>query len=193
MHAEFPQHRADEPVARIEATAGQAARIDHAGAAADAADDRSITLPGPGGRGLRRLESENDLLSIMPDADGVKTGHTDNAGYTLVAHATSGTLGRQLYAVLMGEPDRATRASDAKALLEWGFAHYARPVVVPRGQAVVSLDVQGVPGATVPLAPPSAVVTQVSGTGVVVTGTSPSTALPPVVRSTTLERSPQGD
>jgi D-alanyl-D-alanine carboxypeptidase len=115
--------------------------------------ERTVTVPGPGGRGTRRLQSENDLLSIMPDADGVKTGHTNDAGYTLVAHATSGRLGRDLYAVLMGEPDRQTRASDAKALLEWGFSHYARPVVVRRGQPVVTLEVQGMPGATVALAP----------------------------------------
>lgn len=117
--------------------------------------NRTVTLPGPGGAGTRRLQSENDLLAIMPDADGIKTGHTDDAGYTLVAHATSGSLGREMYAVLMGEPDRATRARDAKALLEWGFSHYARPVVMAKGRPVVSVDVQGVPGEAVPLAPPA--------------------------------------
>jgi serine-type D-Ala-D-Ala carboxypeptidase (penicillin-binding protein 5/6) len=119
--------------------------------------ERAVTIPGPSGQGTRRLESENDLLSIMPDADGVKTGHTDGAGYAVVAHATSARLGQDLYAVLMGEPDRATRARDAKALLEWGFSQYARPVVLRRGQAVLDLPVQGVPGATVALAPPSPV------------------------------------
>jgi len=114
---------------------------------------RTITIPGPTGSGRVRLESENDLLSIMPDADGIKTGHTDGAGYVLVAHATSSRLGRDFYAVVMGEPDRATRAADSKALLEWAFSNYARPVVIPRGRSVVDLPVQGVPGATVALAP----------------------------------------
>jgi serine-type D-Ala-D-Ala carboxypeptidase (penicillin-binding protein 5/6) len=114
---------------------------------------RTITIPGPTGSGRVRLESENDLLSIMPDADGIKTGHTNGAGYVLVAHATSSTLGRDFYAVVMGEPDRATRAADSKALLEWAFSNYARPVVIPRGRSVVDLPVQGVPGATVALAP----------------------------------------
>ena len=143
--------------------------------------ERSITIPGPGGQGTRRLESENDLLSIMPDADGVKTGYTNGAGYAVVAHATSGRLGRDLYAVLMGEPDRATRARDAKALLEWGFSQYARPVVLRRGQAVVDVPVQGVPGAMVALAPPSPVAATIRiGTPVSMRVIAPSMAVAPV-------------
>ena len=144
---------------------------------------RSVTIPGPGGQGTRRLKSENDLLAIMPDADGIKTGHTDDAGYTLVAHATSTRLGRELYAVLMGEPDRATRARDAKALLEWGFGNYARPVVVPRGRAVVEVPVQGVPGATVALAPPSPVAATIRvGRPVAMRVSAPSMATAPVAK-----------
>ncbi|MBM3634556.1 MAG: D-alanyl-D-alanine carboxypeptidase [Actinobacteria bacterium] len=119
--------------------------------------ERRTSIPTPDGSGRVQLESENDLLSIMPEADGVKTGHTDGAGYVLVAHATSGTLGRDFYAVVMGEPDRVTRAADSKALLEWAFANYSRPVVIPRGRTVVDLGVQGMPGATVALAPPAPV------------------------------------
>lgn len=144
---------------------------------------RSVTIPGPGGQGTRRLESQNDLLSIMPGADGIKTGNTDRAGYTLVAHATSPRLGRELYAVLMGEPDRATRARDAKALLEWGFSNYARPVVVPRGRPVVDVPVQGVPGATVALAPPSPVAATIRvGRPVTMRVSAPSVAPTPVAR-----------
>lgn len=142
---------------------------------------RAVTIPGPGGQGTRRLESQNDLLSIMPGADGIKTGNTDRAGYTLVAHATSPRLGRELYAVLMGEPDRATRARDAKALLEWGFSNYARPVVVPRGRSVVDVPVQGVPGATVALAPPSPVAATIRvGQPVTMRVSAPSVAPAPV-------------
>ncbi len=151
--------------------------------------ERTVTVPGPGGRGTRRLQSENDLLSIMPDADGVKTGHTNDAGYTLVAHATSGRLGRDLYAVLMGEPDRQTRASDAKALLEWGFSHYARPVVVRRGQPVVTLEVQGMPGATVALAPAAPVAATIRvGRPVQMRIAAPSMATTPVSKGQRLGR-----
>lgn len=144
---------------------------------------RTVALPGPGGSGTRQLQSENDLLSIMPDADGIKTGHTDDAGYTLVAHATSGSLGRELYAVLMGEPDRVTRARDAKALLEWGFSHYARPVVVRRGAPVVSLEVQGMPGGAVSLAPPANVAATIRvGRPVQLRVVAPSMATAPLAK-----------
>lgn len=150
---------------------------------------RQATIPGPGGNGTRTLESENDLLSIMPDADGVKTGHTDGAGYAVVAHATSSRLGRDLYAVLMGEPDRATRAEDAKALLEWGFSNFARPVVIRKGQAVVSLEVQGSPGVTVPLAPPSAVPATIRvGRPVQMRVVAPAMATAPVARGQRIGR-----
>ena len=144
---------------------------------------RTITIPGPSGSGRVRLESENDLLSIMPEADGVKTGHTNGAGYVLVAHATSPTLGRDFYAVVMGEPDRATRAADSKALLQWAFANYSRPVVIPRGRSVVDLEVQGVPGATVALAPPAPVAATVRvGKPVAMRVVAPSMATAPVAR-----------
>ena len=54
----------------------------------DIVSHRRATIPAaPGGGAPRSLESENDLLDLDPDADGVKTGHTNGAGYALVAHA----------------------------------------------------------------------------------------------------------
>ena len=110
---------------------------------------RSITLPGPDGP--RTLTSENDLLSLMPAADGVKTGHTNHAGYVEVAHATDPVTGVGLFAVVMGDASRAQRAADEKALLTWGFSNYSKPTVLPKGAAVVRVPVQGAPGTEVPL------------------------------------------
>ena len=62
--------------------------------------DRVVTLPGPGGEGSRRLQSQNDLLAIMPSADGIKTGHTDAAGYCLVTSAER--EGMRLISVVLG-------------------------------------------------------------------------------------------
>ena len=150
---------------------------------------RRVSIPNPEGSGRVQLESENDLLSIMPEADGVKTGHTNGAGYVLVSHATSDRLGRDFYAVVMGEPDRATRAADSKALLEWAFSNYARPVVIPRGRTVVDLAVQGVPGATVGLASPSPVAATVRvGTPVSMRVVAPSMATAPVRRGARIGR-----
>ena len=112
---------------------------------------RFARIPGPGGRGTRRLESENDLLSIDRDADGVKTGHTDGAGYALVAHARRAAKGMDLYAAVIGAPSRARRARDAKRLLDWGFAQYVRVVPLPSGRVIVRVPVRDRPGVTAPL------------------------------------------
>ncbi len=112
---------------------------------------RAVAIPGPGGRGTRRLRSENDLLSIDRDADGIKTGHTRGAGYSLVAHARRRTTGVELYAALIGSSSRAQRARDTKRLLDWGFAQYVRVVPLRPGSVVVSIPVRDRPGFSAPL------------------------------------------
>lgn len=114
---------------------------------------RVVRIPGPGGRGTRRLESENDLLSISKQADGVKTGHTNGAGYSLVAHATNPGKRMGLYVAIIGEPSRAQRARDAKRMLDWGFRQYSRTAALPPGTQVVRVPVRDRPGVTVPLVP----------------------------------------
>lgn len=108
--------------------------------------NRTAVIPGPNGRGRRVLESHNLLLDIDPDADGIKTGQTDGAGYALVAHATRTPLGVDLYAVILGSTGEVQRARDAKRLLDWGFRQYARPVLVDRGRAMVQVGVRDRPG-----------------------------------------------
>lgn len=110
-----------------------------------------VTIAGPGGRGTRRLESENDLLSISRDADGIKTGHTRGAGYSLVAHARRRSTGVELYAALIGSSSRTQRARDTKRLLDWGFAQYVRVTPLRTDGAVVSIPVRDRPGVTAPL------------------------------------------
>ncbi len=87
--------------------------------------NRRAQIPGPGGVGVRRYESENELLDIDPEADGIKTGMTDGAGYALVAHARRPALGVELYVALIGAPSSDARALDAKRLLDYGFSQYA--------------------------------------------------------------------
>ncbi len=112
--------------------------------------DRRATIPGVNGVGTRTLESENLLLDAYPEADGIKTGMTDDAGYSLVAHARRPGLGMSLYLAMIGSPSSEVRASDAEALLRWGFAQYARPTIVPPGAVVGSAPVQYRPGVSVP-------------------------------------------
>ena len=63
--------------------------------------------------------NRNRLLWTDPYVDGVKTGHTESAGWCLVASAKRGD--RRLLAVVLGANSDAARASEAQKLLNWGF------------------------------------------------------------------------
>ena len=65
-------------------------------------------------------DSINTLLSTYPGATGVKTGYTVEAGYCLVFAATNGQ--HHLIGVLLHEPNAVQRFTDARTLLNWGFA-----------------------------------------------------------------------
>ena len=87
----------------------------------------------------RRLIVWNDLLRTYPGAIGIKTGHTDRAGWSEVAAARR--EGVTLYAVLLGGPTRARRNRDLAALLDWGFAHYGSVRVVKQGRTYATAAV----------------------------------------------------
>lgn len=66
--------------------------------------------------------NRNRLLWRDPTVDGVKTGHTDAAGYCLVASAQRS--GMRLISVVMGAPSDAARADDSQQLLTYGFRFF---------------------------------------------------------------------
>ena len=66
--------------------------------------------------------NRNRLLWRDTTVDGLKTGHTEEAGYCLISSALRS--GMRLIAVVMGAPTDAERASDSEALLNWGFRFY---------------------------------------------------------------------
>lgn len=117
---------------------------------------RRASIPGPGGVGRRPLLSENELLDIDPETDGVKTGMTDGAGYALVAHARRSSLGMDLYVASIGSPSAEARSHDAKILLDSAFGAYARARVLDAGDVLARAEVDGVPGRTIPLRAASA-------------------------------------
>jgi D-alanyl-D-alanine carboxypeptidase (penicillin-binding protein 5/6) len=78
----------------------------------------------------------NDLLATFPGLIGVKTGHTDAAGWSEVAAARRD--GVTIYAVLLGSPTRARRNSDLARLLEWGLDEYGRFTLVREGERLAS-------------------------------------------------------
>jgi D-alanyl-D-alanine carboxypeptidase (penicillin-binding protein 5/6) len=69
-----------------------------------------------------RQPNRNRLLWRYQYADGLKTGHTDDAGYCLVASAIKD--GMRLISVIMGSPNDATRTEDSIRLLTYGFRFY---------------------------------------------------------------------
>jgi D-alanyl-D-alanine carboxypeptidase (penicillin-binding protein 5/6) len=86
-------------------------------------DDRVATIS----RG-RRLHTWNDLLGTFPGVIGVKTGHTEAAGWSQVA-AVRGA-GFVLYATVLGSPTRSQRNADLASLMRWGLSRYASVRVV---------------------------------------------------------------
>jgi D-alanyl-D-alanine carboxypeptidase (penicillin-binding protein 5/6) len=87
---------------------------------------RTVSIPG------HRLQTSNTLLSAYAGLDGVKTGHTDEAGWNLAASADRN--GMRMYAILLGAPDEASRDRDIARLMDWGFDRYKRARLVRAGQ-----------------------------------------------------------
>ncbi len=81
--------------------------------------------------GGRSLFSWNDLLGRYPGLIGVKTGHTDAAGWCEVAAARRD--GVTIYTVVLGSPTRAQRNADLARLLAWGQDFFGRLQVVSTG------------------------------------------------------------
>ncbi len=80
----------------------------------------------------RRLVNWNDLLSTFPRLIGVKTGHTDGAGWSQVAAARGG--GMTVYATLLGGATREGRNADLAELLAWGLDQYRTVWAIERGR-----------------------------------------------------------
>lgn len=89
-------------------------------------DMRSATLTT--GAMPRTVINRNGLVQSVGWVNGVKTGHTNAAGYLLVASGTQ--KGMTLVASVMGTPSEAARDADALALLRWAYAthRFATPV-----------------------------------------------------------------
>ena len=83
--------------------------------------------------------NRNRLLFIDPSVDGVKTGHTDAAGYCLISSALRDK--RRLLSVVLGTTSDSARATESLKLLNWGFLSYDAVTLYTKDQAVASLRV----------------------------------------------------
>lgn len=84
------------------------------------------------------LVNTNKLVRYYEGADGLKTGHTDNAKYCLAATAKKNDM--RLIAIVLGEENSKTRNSEAMGLLDYGFNSIKMNVLKKAGSKVKSIS-----------------------------------------------------
>jgi serine-type D-Ala-D-Ala carboxypeptidase (penicillin-binding protein 5/6) len=88
--------------------------------------------------------NRNLLLFRDPSVDGLKTGHTDAAGYCLVATAKREFAGigqRRLLSVVLGTANENARANESQKLLNWGYSAFEAVKLFDANQAVINAPV----------------------------------------------------
>ncbi len=80
------------------------------------------------GRAPRNVNNRNPLLGLGIGADGLKTGHTEEAGFGLVGSALKD--GRRVIFAITGLPTAQARAEEAEAIVNWSFRQFSEKTVV---------------------------------------------------------------
>lgn len=83
--------------------------------------------------------NRNRLLWLDPFVDGMKTGHTESAGYCLISTAKRSNTRR--ISVVLGAPTDAARATESQKLLNYGFQFFDSTLVYKQGQSISQLKV----------------------------------------------------
>ncbi len=83
--------------------------------------------------------NRNRLLWLDDRVDGLKTGHTESAGYCLIASAKQGDM--RLISIVLGTPSENARASASRALLNYGFRFYETFVLHKAGEPLTSMRI----------------------------------------------------
>jgi serine-type D-Ala-D-Ala carboxypeptidase (penicillin-binding protein 5/6) len=84
-------------------------------------------------------QNRNRLLWLDPNVDGMKTGHTESAGFCLVASAKRGP--RRLLSVVMGTASDNVRTQESQTLLNFGFQFFDTVQLHEKGKPISSLRV----------------------------------------------------
>ena len=87
--------------------------------------------------------NRNRLLWLDPTVDGMKTGHTEAAGYCLISSAIrpNGTGQRRLISVVTGTSSDQVRAQESLKLLNWGFLNFDTVKLYEKGQAIATPEI----------------------------------------------------
>jgi serine-type D-Ala-D-Ala carboxypeptidase (penicillin-binding protein 5/6) len=89
----------------------------------------------------RVVDNRNTLIAAYPFVNGVKTGHTSQAGYVLIGSARNRAGGRVI-SVVMGEPSEPARDADTLKLLRWGLSRFHRVRVLDRSRPLARADIE---------------------------------------------------
>ena len=91
------------------------------------------------GRAPLNVRNRNPLLGLGIGADGLKTGHTREAGYGLVGSAKQGD--RRVIFVLSGIDNTQRRAQESEAIVNWAFRQFSQREVAPAGKRLAEAEV----------------------------------------------------
>ena len=86
-----------------------------------------------------RQGNRNPLLYSMPYADGLKTGHTEEAGFCLTASAKRGN--RRLISVMSGMSSNKERSEEAEKVINWGFREFDNYKLLKKDAVVTTIPV----------------------------------------------------
>jgi D-alanyl-D-alanine carboxypeptidase (penicillin-binding protein 5/6) len=89
-------------------------------------------------------QNRNRLLWLDPTVDGLKTGHTEGAGFCMIASAKrpNGQSGdRRLIAVVLGTDSDQARSQESQKLLNWGFQNFDTIKMYAKGQTLATQEV----------------------------------------------------
>ena len=87
----------------------------------------------------RTLDNRNTLVRL-PEVNGVKTGHTQQAGYVLVGSGRK--RGITLISAVLGSPTVAGREADTRKLYDWAFKLYRRVRAIPPGEVLARAPIK---------------------------------------------------
>jgi D-alanyl-D-alanine carboxypeptidase (penicillin-binding protein 5/6) len=85
-------------------------------------------------------QNRNRLLWLDPTVDGMKTGHTEAAGFCMIAsaHRANGASDRRLISVVLGTTSDQMRTQESQKLLNWGFQNFDTVRLYSKGQAIAT-------------------------------------------------------
>lgn len=86
------------------------------------------------GRAPANTRNRNPILGLGVGADGLKTGHTQEAGYGLVGSAVQD--GRRVIFVVNGLPSERARSEESERIVNWAFRQFTMKTVIPKGETV---------------------------------------------------------